>query len=93
MYTKFSQQCDRNSVCKFVPTYKNRSEVHNPKTQKRKTFGGLFHTRAAAESKPPKEDMSHLPPHMRKRALQKMQKEAEKDVEKVEKELAAVNKV
>lgn len=68
------------------------SEQHQPKHAKRKTLGGfgLFHSKP---EKPPQDDMSHLPPQQRKRQLQKMKKETDKDIDKEEKELLALNKV
>ena len=70
-------------------------EVETPasKNTKRKTLGGfgLFHSNKP--EKPPQEDMSHLPPQQRKRALAKMKKENEKDIDKVEHEITALKKV
>ena len=59
---------------------------------KRKTLGG-FGLFTKAPEKVPQEDMSHLPPQQRKRQLQKMKKEVEKDIDKDQKEIAALQKV
>jgi len=60
--------------------------------QKTTRLGGFFNRNKKVE-KPPQEDMSHLPPVQRKRALKNMKKEVEKNLEKEKKELKALEKM
>ena len=59
----------------------------------RKTLGGLFSRHKKAPEKPAQEDMSHLPPEQQKRALKKMKKDAEKELDKTRQELKALEKM
>lgn len=60
--------------------------------QKITRLGGFFNRNKKVE-KPPQEDMSHLPPVQRKRALKNMKKDVEKILEKEKKELKALEKM
>ena len=56
-------------------------------------MGGLFSRHKKAPEKPAQEDMSHLPPEQQKRALKKMKKDAEKELDKTRQELKALEKM
>ena len=57
------------------------------------TLGGIFSRHKKAPEKPAQEDMSHLPPEQQKRALKKMRKDVEKELDKTRAELKALEKM
>merc|ERR1711892_6574 len=57
------------------------------------TLGGIFSRHKKAPEKPAQEDMSHLPPEQQKRALKKMRKDVEKELDKTRAELKALEKI
>jgi hypothetical protein len=67
-------------------------EAHNPPKAKpkRQIFTGFLKMKT---EKPVQEDMSHLPPQQRKRQLEKLKKENDKNIAKEQNDIAALKKV
>lgn len=67
-------------------------EAHNPPKAKpkRQIFTGFLKMKT---EKPVQEDMSHLPPQQRKRQLEKLKKENDKNIAKEQNDIAALKKM